>query len=217
MRKMRAAFVLAAILCIGGGAIAAYVALSGGSAAGKRHQSSPGGAHPVAYSRSRSANDLPSSFLDRATEVLKLEPETIENVGNFTDAEGRIHSIYVAEATNGDSCMLEDVAGGAPSAGTASAPTGGGCRPPNAATPPLRWSAHYAGSPDSNSSMVVVGVAKPSVARVRILDSDGHSHAVAPNARHAFFFESRGGGSSPRAIEAYGPQGGRLARMTLAG
>lgn len=216
MRKMRLG-ALAAIVCIAGGAIAVYVALAGGSATGKQRQAAPRRAHPAAYSRARAANDLPSGFLDRATEVLKLKPETIENVGNFTDGEGRVHSIYVAQATNGDSCMLQNVTGGAPSAGTASAPTGGGCRPANVAAPPLRWSAHYAGSPDANSSMVVVGVAKSSVAHVRIVDSDGQPHTVTPNARHAFFFESRRGGSSPRSIEAYGPQGARLARMALAG
>jgi hypothetical protein len=214
----RAVFVLGVILCIAAGGIAAYANLAGGSATGKRQQAAAlDRAHPLVYSHSRSANDLPSAFLDRATEVLKLKPQTIENVGNFTDAEGRVHSIYLAEATNGDSCMLQNVTGGVPSAGTPSAPTGGGCRPAKIAAPPLRWSAHYAGSPDASTGMIVVGVANPSVQHVRIVDGDGRSHAVGLNSHYAFLFESHGGGSSPRSITAYGANGERLARMALTG
>jgi hypothetical protein len=163
------------------------------------------------------ADELPTTFLARATAVLHLVPETVKTIGTFTDADGRTHSIYVASTLDGKSCLLHDVTGGPPSAGTAAGPQGGGCRPGSVTGQPLRWSASYAGSPSENEGLVLIGVAAPGVDHILVAGADGTTRAARLGVSHAFFFESKGGTFEPKEVVAYGRDGRALARMALGG
>jgi hypothetical protein len=163
------------------------------------------------------ADELPTTFLARATAILHLVPETVKTIGTFTDADGRTHTLYVGSTDDGKSCLLHDVTGGPSTAGTPAGPQGGGCRPGSVAGQPLRWSASYAGSPSANEGLVLVGVAAPGVDHIRVVGADGASRAARLGASHGFFFESSDGTFEPKEVIAYGRDGRALARMSLAG
>ena len=75
-------------------------------------------------------------------------------------------------------------------------------------------------APEKRSDLEVIGLARPSVARVAVVDTLGRSRWPALNANHAFLVELDAAelraGVGPAEVVAYGPSGAKIMRLDLA-
>jgi hypothetical protein len=153
--------------------------------------------------------------------AMNLVPDKVQRLGAFTNAAGRAQSVYVAEQTNGRVCLIESSSGGFTPDGRPIEQISGGCDRSLYLGHAFAWRAGSDGGPSAAqmNGYHIIGIAKPEVARLVVVDSAGGQSVVHLRAGGAFLYEasraSLRAGVRPTELVAYGADGAALDRMAV--
>jgi len=152
---------------------------------------------------------------------MKLNPASVRAVGTFSGPTGASRNVFTAHTTGGHGCIVESSVTGTTPSGQPLHLTGGGCSPDVFLGHSIAWVQSGAGGPSASArnDLYIYGIAKPDVARVEVVSSDGTISSVGINGRHAFYFQmpktSLEQGVEPKMIRSFDAQGTQLDQMSL--
>ncbi|MDQ3822039.1 MAG: hypothetical protein M3321_02220 [Actinomycetota bacterium] len=143
----------------------------------------------VSYATSRTATSGPRATLARQ---MDLRTETVREVGTFRPTRGAEHTLYLAERSDGQKCLVEEAVSGKAPTGEPLRVRGAACSPDLLERAPVALIVGRDGGPGAASTraIYVMGVAAAAVERLELVDSRGSKHELALNASHAFFHRS---------------------------
>jgi hypothetical protein len=211
-------------LFLGGPFLAAgvgvFIAISGSKKAPAREElSTPRGALVSIAAAKQSGTDsaLPADAVVR----MKLNPATVREIGRFTTPAGSPHALYLATREDGQTCLVEDVVSGTTPDGRPLRIYGGDCSSDVYLGHQVAWTVGSDGGPSSTqmTRRYIIGIAKPEVARIGILLSNGTEGSVRPTPTGSFLWDARPSdlraGIDVTAITAYSSNGSRIDEMRI--
>jgi hypothetical protein len=158
---------------------------------------------------------------DVAIRGMKLDRASVRAVGTFSGPNGASRAVFTARRADGQGCIVESSVSGTTPSGQPLHLTGGGCSPDVFLGHSIAWVQSGAGGPSAaaRKDLYIYGIAKPNVARVEVVSSDGTTSTVRINGNHAFYFQmpkaSLAQGVEPETIRSFDAQGTQLDAMQL--
>jgi hypothetical protein len=191
---------------------------------GGTHSAHPSSVHVIAplrlLGRQAGASVVPT-LPDVAIHGMKLDRASVQSVGTFSGPNGARRNVFRARTTGGEGCIVEDSVTGTTPSGQPLHLTGGGCSSDVFLGHSIAWVQGGAGGPSAaaKKDLYIYGIAKPNVARVEVVSSDGTTSDVRINGNHAFYFQlpktSLAQGVEPKTIRSFDVQGTQLDAMQL--
>jgi hypothetical protein len=144
-------------------------------------------------------------------QALRLDPASVRTLGVYPAARGGHFQVSYGRRAGGAECLVAVGYGGA----------GSSCGGLFALGPVAVVETAGGGpAPKERSDLEIVGLARPNVARVAIVDLQGRTHWPVLNANHAFLLELGAtelhAGAGPAELVAYDASGSEIMRLDLA-
>ncbi|HYZ77667.1 MAG TPA: hypothetical protein VE596_09870 [Gaiellaceae bacterium] len=143
-------------------------------------------------------------------QALRLDPASVRTLGVYAAARGGRFQVSYGRRPGGVECLVAVGYGGA----------GSSCGGLFALGPvAILETAGGGPAPRERSDLEVVGLARPNVARVAVVDLQGHTRWPVLNANHAFLLEFDAAefhaGAGPAELVAYDSSGAEIMRLDL--
>jgi hypothetical protein len=153
---------------------------------------------------------------DVAIRGMKLDRASVRSVGVFLGPNGARRDVFTAHTTGGQGCIVESSVSGTTPSGQPLHLTGGGCSPDVFLGHSVAW---VQSGTAAMKDIYIYGVAKPNVARIEVVSSDGTISNVRINGNRAFYFQmpktSLEQGVEPKTIRSFDAQGTQLDAMQV--
>jgi hypothetical protein len=193
------------------GAVAAVVLFR--SPAGDRPSARPPVARAALVARRGDAPTPPEGdgrLSPALEEALRLDPASVRTLGVYAAARGGRFEVSYGQRAGGAECLVAVGYGGA----------GAGCGALYALGPVAVVETSGGGPAlEKRSDLEVIGLARPNVARVAVVDLQGRTRWPMLNANHTFLLEFGAAelraGAGPAELVAYDPAGAEIMRLDL--
>lgn len=155
------------------------------------------------------------SVRETAIRLLQLRRGEIRHLATF-HVRGGEHRLFLAPTAKGETCLVEDVESGTTPDGRPLRVYGGSCSPDVWLGHRLAWTMH-SGAANGAERLTIVGVARPSVANVALVNAAGERRVAALTPSSAFVFDlaAENAAFDPVAIVALDRAGTEIDRMLL--
>lgn len=154
---------------------------------------------------------------EAAIEMLQLRRAEIRHLATFRVRGGQ-HRLFIAPTAKGETCLVEDVESGTTPDGRPLRVYGGSCSPDVWLGHRIAWTIHSSGANGDRQRLTLVGVARPSVASVALVNALGERRVASLTPTSAFVFDLSAAENAlfePVAIVALDGVGRGVDRMSL--